>query len=183
MKNKSLGLIETWGYVPAIEAADAGTKAAVVILLDYEITRTALVTVKFAGDVAAVQAAVSAGTAAAKKVGKVVGFHVIPRPDPQLNILPEDPTPLQIKKAGKSINLASIEGGSVEDKIKVETSPSIKESAQTPKKKVSLIKKAKETPALKPSARSKRVKEIEKPAPGLKKRVGKPKKKETTSTA
>jgi len=93
MKRQSLGLIETWGYAPAIEAADAGTKAADVNFLGYEITRVALVTVKFVGDVAAVQAAVAAGEQAAKKVGKVVSVHVIPRPDPQLRIEPLDQPP------------------------------------------------------------------------------------------
>jgi microcompartment protein CcmL/EutN len=88
MKKPSLGLIETWGYVPAVEAADAGTKAADVTFLDYEITKVALVTVKFTGEVSAVQAAVAAGAAAAKKVGKVVSVHVIPRPDPQIPIEP-----------------------------------------------------------------------------------------------
>lgn len=88
MKKLSLGMVETWGYVPAIEAADAGTKAADVNFLGYEITRVALVTVKFTGEVSAVQAAVASGAAAAKKVGKVVSVHVIPRPDPQLPIEP-----------------------------------------------------------------------------------------------
>jgi microcompartment protein CcmL/EutN len=88
MKKQSLGLIETWGYVPAIEAADAGTKAANVNFLGYEITRVALVTVRFVGEVAAVQAAVTAGEQAAKNVGKVVSVHVIPRPDPQIRIEP-----------------------------------------------------------------------------------------------
>ena len=180
MKNKSLGLIETWGYVPAIEAADAGTKAAVVTLLGYEITKTALVTVKFIGDVAAVKAAVSAGTAAAKKVGKVVSVHVIPRPDPQLYMLPGDHTPLQIKKAGKSTTSEALKDESLGDKIKLKTPPSIKESVQTPEEKASLIKKTKETSTLKASVSSKKVKKVEKPAPVPKKKVGKPKKKKTT---
>jgi ethanolamine utilization protein EutM len=88
MKRRSLGMIETWGFVPAIEAADAGNKAANVTFLGYEITKVALVTVIFAGEVAAVQAAVTAGAAAAEKVGKVVAVHVIPRPDRQLKIVP-----------------------------------------------------------------------------------------------
>ncbi len=180
MKNKSLGLIETWGYVPAIEAADAGTKAAVVTLLGYEITKTALVTVKFTGDVAAVKAAVAAGTAAAKKVGKVVSVHVIPRPDPQLSMFPKDRTPPQIKKAGKSTTSESLKGGNVEDEIKLKTSPSIKESVQTPEEKALLIKKTKETSTPKQPVRLKKAKKVEKPAPVLKKKVGKPKKKKTT---
>ena len=97
MKKRSLGMIETWGYVPAVEAADAGTKAANVTFLGYEITKVALVTVKFIGDVAAVKTAVTAGAKAASKVGKVVAVHVIPRPDPQLRIEPPDklPPPVQ----------------------------------------------------------------------------------------
>ena len=101
MKKQSLGLIETWGYVPAIEAADAGTKAADVTLLGYERARTGLITVKFVGDVAAVKAAVTAGSAAAEKVGKVVAVHVIPRPDRQLRIGPPDGPQSPERKADK----------------------------------------------------------------------------------
>jgi ethanolamine utilization protein EutM len=85
MKKLSLGLIETWGWVPAIVAADAACKAAAVSLLGYELARAGLITVKVVGDVAAVQAAVAAGAAAAKKVGRVISVHVIPRPDRQLS--------------------------------------------------------------------------------------------------
>ncbi len=86
MKNLSLGLIETWGFVAAVAAADASSKAAMVTLLGYELARGGLVTIRMAGDVAAVKAAVSAGSAAAGKVGRVVSTHVIPRPDHQLSI-------------------------------------------------------------------------------------------------
>jgi ethanolamine utilization protein EutM len=79
-------LIETLGFVAAIEAADAGAKAANVALRGYEQARAGLITVVFAGDVAAVRAAVSAGAAAAKRVGKVVSVHVIARPDHQLKV-------------------------------------------------------------------------------------------------
>jgi microcompartment protein CcmL/EutN len=84
MEKKSLGLIETWGYAPAVEAADAGAKSANVTLVGYERTEAGLITVKFVGEVAAVKTAVSAGAAAAAKVGKVVAVHVIPRPDRQM---------------------------------------------------------------------------------------------------
>jgi microcompartment protein CcmL/EutN len=104
MGKRSLGLIESWGYVPAIEAADAGSKAANVTLLGYERARGGLVTVKFLGDVAAVKASVSAGVAAAKRVGKVVAVHVIPRPDRQIPIIPDDRHPPQEgKKSGKGL--------------------------------------------------------------------------------
>ena len=88
MEKESLGLIETLGLVAAIEAADAGTKAANVTLRGYQQARAGLITVMFAGDVAAVRAAVSAGAAAAKQVGKVVSVHVIPRPNHQLLVTP-----------------------------------------------------------------------------------------------
>lgn len=86
-EKKALGLIETVGLVPAIEAADAGVKAANVKLVGYELARGGgLTTVKFLGDVAAVKAAVEAGKAAAERVGKVYAVHVIPRPDDQVEI-------------------------------------------------------------------------------------------------
>jgi microcompartment protein CcmL/EutN len=87
MEDGSLGLIETLGLTAAIEAADAGSKAANVRFLGYERVRAGLITVKFAGDVAAIKAAVAAATAAAKRVGKVVSTHVIPRPDRQLTAI------------------------------------------------------------------------------------------------
>lgn len=76
----ALGLIETRGMVGAIEAADAMCKAAKVTLLGKEISGGALVTVMVRGEVGAVKAAVDAGQAAAKRVGQLVGVHVIPRP-------------------------------------------------------------------------------------------------------
>ncbi len=87
---QALGLIETRGLVGAIEAADAGLKAAPVELLGSERVDAALVTVLFSGDVASVKAAVDAGAAAAERVGELVSVHVIPRPDPQLDALEYD---------------------------------------------------------------------------------------------
>ena len=87
---QALGLIETRGLVGAIEAADAGVKAAPVTLLGTERVDAALVTVLFAGDTAAVKSAVDAGSAAAARVGQLVSTHVIPRPDPELEVLEHD---------------------------------------------------------------------------------------------
>jgi len=84
MANESLvalGMIETKGLVGAIEAADAMCKAAKVTLLGrYEKSGSALVTVMVRGEVGAVKAATDAGAAAARRVGELVGVHVIPRP-------------------------------------------------------------------------------------------------------
>jgi microcompartment protein CcmL/EutN len=86
--NKALGLIETIGLVPAIEAADAAVKAANVTLLGYENTKGGgKITVKLAGDVGAVQAAVAAGVAAARRIGKVYSHLVIPRPHQEIDAL------------------------------------------------------------------------------------------------
>jgi len=81
MTENALGLIETVGLPTAIEAADAAMKAANVRLIGYEKTRGGgLVIVKIRGDVGAVRAAVEAAVISASKVGKVHGYHVIPRP-------------------------------------------------------------------------------------------------------
>jgi ethanolamine utilization protein EutM len=76
----ALGLVETRGHVGAVEAADAGCKAAEVALAGMRCVRGGLVTVMFHGDVAAVAAAVDAGAAAARRVGELISTHVIPRP-------------------------------------------------------------------------------------------------------
>jgi microcompartment protein CcmL/EutN len=55
-----------------------------VSLIGLERVTAALVTVLVTGEVAAVQSAVDAGAAAARKMGEVVSVHVIPRPDDQL---------------------------------------------------------------------------------------------------
>lgn len=76
----ALGLVETFGLVAGIEACDAMLKAARVRLIGVEQTVPALITVKVAGETAAVRAACDAGAAAAGRIGKVVSVHVIPRP-------------------------------------------------------------------------------------------------------
>jgi ethanolamine utilization protein EutM len=84
MSENALGLIETVGLPTAIEAADAALKAANVRLVGYEKTRGGgLVVVKIRGDVGAVRAAVEAAVISASKVGKIYGYHVIPRPHEQ----------------------------------------------------------------------------------------------------
>lgn len=77
---EALGMIETRGFIGAVEAADAMVKAANVTLLGYEKVGSALVTVLVQGDVGAVKAATDAGASAARRVGELVSVHVIPRP-------------------------------------------------------------------------------------------------------
>ena len=89
MNQDALGLIETRGFVGAVEAADAMVKAANVTLIGKETVGGGFVTVMVRGDVGAVKAATDAGAAAAKKVGELVSVHVIPRPHAELDkILP-----------------------------------------------------------------------------------------------
>ena len=80
----ALGMIETIGLVSALEAADAGLKAAHVHLLGTDYVRGGLVMVRFEGEVAAVRSAVDAGIVAAEKVGRVFSSHVIPRALPEV---------------------------------------------------------------------------------------------------
>ena len=80
----ALGIIETKGMTALIEAADAMTKAARVTLVGYERIGGGLVCALVRGDVAACKAATDAGAAAARRIGEVIGVHVIPRPHTDL---------------------------------------------------------------------------------------------------
>src|SRR5207302_9493521 len=86
---EALGLIETKGLVPLIEAADAMVKAANVTLIGWQKIGSGLVTALIVGDVAAVKAAIDAGSKAAERVGEVIGVQVLPRPHEDLGaVLP-----------------------------------------------------------------------------------------------
>lgn len=77
----AVGLIETEGLPAAIAAADAALKAANVVLVGRENSRGGgFMTVKIAGDVAAVQAALAAARAVAEGVRGVHSVLTIPRP-------------------------------------------------------------------------------------------------------
>lgn len=87
MKQDALGMIETKGLVPAVEAADAMVKAANVVLIGKEFVGGGLVTVMVRGDVGAVKAATDAGAAAADRVGELLSVHVIPRPHNEVEFI------------------------------------------------------------------------------------------------
>jgi ethanolamine utilization protein EutM len=76
---EALGMIETLGLVAAAEAADAMVKSARVRIVSRQQVGGGFITILVAGDTGSVQAAVSAGKAAAERVGRVVSAHVIPR--------------------------------------------------------------------------------------------------------
>ena len=72
-----------------VEASDAMVKAARVDLAGYEKTGGGYVTAIVRGDVAAVRAALDAGSRAAERVGEMVSVHIIPRPHTNVDeILP-----------------------------------------------------------------------------------------------
>jgi ethanolamine utilization protein EutM len=89
MSLEALGMVETKGFVGAVEAADAMVKAANVQLLGKEYIGAGYVTVFVRGDVGAVKAATDAGAAAARRVGELISVHVIPRPHAEVErVLP-----------------------------------------------------------------------------------------------
>ncbi|MDA0337002.1 MAG: BMC domain-containing protein [bacterium] len=80
MSDSAIGLIETRGLIGVLEAADTAAKAADIQLLGVERTGGGLVCVRFRGDTASVQAAVSAASEAVRRVAELVSAHVIPSP-------------------------------------------------------------------------------------------------------
>jgi ethanolamine utilization protein EutM len=96
----ALGLVETKGLVGAIEAADAMVKAAEVSILNRELVEGGIVIVKVYGEVGAVRAAVSAGATAAGRVGHLLGSHIIPRPDNQIDGILVDENTVSINSSG-----------------------------------------------------------------------------------
>src|SRR5690606_26648810 len=76
----ALGMVETRGFVGMVEATDAMVKTANVVFVGWQKVDAGLVTAIVRGDVASVKAATDAGAAAARKIGELIGVHVIPRP-------------------------------------------------------------------------------------------------------
>lgn len=81
MKQSTLGLIETYGFVGAVEALDTAVKAANVELVNCEFVKGGIVTVLITGEVAAVKAAIEASAVAVDKLGVLRNTHVIARAD------------------------------------------------------------------------------------------------------
>lgn len=79
MNNSAIGLVETYGYIGAIEASDVCLKSANVELVGCEFVTGGIVTIQITGDVAAVKAAIEAAEIAVKKVGTLRTTHVIAR--------------------------------------------------------------------------------------------------------
>jgi ethanolamine utilization protein EutM len=128
MAMEALGMIETKGFVGAVEAADAMVKAANVVLVGREYIGAGYVTVLVRGDVGAVKAATDAGAAAARRVGELVSVHVIPRPHRELE---------QVLESSGLINGGSgaqLGGGGESRQLTAGTQEDGKRSIQTPNK-------------------------------------------------
>jgi carbon dioxide concentrating mechanism protein CcmO len=76
----ALGFIETQGFTAVFEAIDSACKAANVEVVGKEKLGGGYITIVVKGDVAAVRAAIDAGTAKVEGLGKLIASHVIARP-------------------------------------------------------------------------------------------------------
>ena len=130
MKNKALGLIETYGYIGAIEAADTAVKAAYVELSAVEKVKGGLVTVQLLGDVGAVKAAVDAGVQKCKALGVYVSSHVIARPDSELyKIVPK----LNSEETDKPKEIIAFEDENAKEDEKIEKADKIEKDEKADK--------------------------------------------------
>lgn len=81
----AIGIVETKGFAPLIQGADAAIKAASVDMVEWRQVGSGYVSFVIEGDVAAVRSAIDAGVEAASRVGEVVSELVIPRPIDELD--------------------------------------------------------------------------------------------------
>lgn len=79
MNSKALGIIETYGYIGAVESADTALKTADVEILSVEKVRGGLVTLEITGDVSSVSIAVESAKKSCQNLNIQVSTHVIPR--------------------------------------------------------------------------------------------------------
>jgi carbon dioxide concentrating mechanism protein CcmO len=86
----AVGLIETQGFTAVFEAIDTACKTADVEVLAREKLGGGFITVVIKGDVAAVRAAVDAGSKKVEGLGKLIAAHVIASPtEAVLSLLPK----------------------------------------------------------------------------------------------
>lgn len=86
---EAVGIIELFGFVGAIKAADAAAKAADVKVIAIDSNKPAnaekepvplIMCVKVQGSVSAVKAAIEAAAAEAERISGLIQTHIIPRP-------------------------------------------------------------------------------------------------------
>ena len=86
--NEAIGIVEMFGFVTAISAADAAAKAADVKIIAIDSNKPAnpevdvplIMAVKMQGSVSAVEAGVRAAAKTADEISGLICKHVIPRP-------------------------------------------------------------------------------------------------------
>ena len=81
---KAIGILETNGFVPLIEGADAAVKAASVDVVEWRQVGSGYVSFVVEGEVSAVRSAIDAARESASKAGEVISDLVIPRPVDEL---------------------------------------------------------------------------------------------------
>lgn len=86
MADNAYGFLEVKGLVTAVVAGDAMVKSAYVRLQAQIQTDPGLITLVVAGDIGACSAAVEAGRVAALRVGEVLSYRVMGRPDPGIDL-------------------------------------------------------------------------------------------------
>jgi ethanolamine utilization protein EutM len=87
MTTGAIGLIETKGFLCAIEAANTMIKTEGIELAGKESIGEGYTTLVICGELGAVKSAIDAGAAAASKIGEVASAYVIGRPHPELNMI------------------------------------------------------------------------------------------------
>lgn len=95
--DNALGMIETKGFTAMVEASDAMAKEANIDFIGLKKIGGGYITSIIRGDVAAVKAALDAGSRAAERVGEVISVHIIPRPHDSVDAV----LPLGRKKGKK----------------------------------------------------------------------------------
>lgn len=144
---QALGLIETWGHLPLINALDAAIKAASVNLTSSHLVGGGLSSAVVRGDVGAVKAAISAAQATLNQMGAKGMTHVIARPDQAIWAM--------LKKDGLKTDGDPVPPASSGDQG-LAAPPAIKAMAEVPavkvKAEVPAVKVKAEVPAPRPEA-------------------------------
>lgn len=97
MATRALGVIETIGFVPAVEAADTAVKSADVTIQGFQYTGQGLVSVIIRGDISSVKAAIEVAATAAELLGIVRSSTVIGRVSDGLTILIDEAQSAQVQ--------------------------------------------------------------------------------------
>src|SRR5262245_45816414 len=91
MSMEALGMVETKGFVGAVDAADGMVRAASGQLIGKQYIGVGYLTVFVRGDIVALKAATDAGAAAARRVAELLAVQVIARPHVEVErVIPQN---------------------------------------------------------------------------------------------